>query len=290
MQLPKEQLTALLKRRESIARELLQRELAKENLLDFTCYTKSDFQKSAHHYIIADELEKVERGETDRLMLLAPPRHTKSELSTRRFPAWYLGRHANHQIISVSYNDDFATDFGRDVRNIITTQEYQNVFNVNLRSDSKSANRWHTNANGIYTSVGVGGAITGKGAHLLLIDDPVKNREDADSEVKREKVWKEYTSSMLTRLMPNAKIVLTLTRWHEDDLAGRLLKHQPGRWRVIKLPAINKQGEPLWPQWFPLTALNEIKELNRRDWNALYMQEPTDEEGTFFKREWFEGN
>jgi hypothetical protein len=290
MQLPKEQLTALLKRRESIARELLQRELSKESLLEYVKYTKPDFEAAKHHYQIIEALEAVERGELTRLMLFAPPRHGKSELSTRRFPSWFLGRNPKKQVISVSYNDETSTDFGRDVRNIVASQEYQNVFNIALRTDSKAANRWHTNEGGIYISAGVGGAITSKGAHLLLIDDPIKNREDADSEAMREKVWKEYTATMRTRLMPKGAIVITLTRWHEDDLAGRLLAKQPGMWHVIKMPALDKNNNPLWPQWYPIKDLMEIKELNHRDWNALYMQEPTDEEGTFFKREWFEGN
>jgi predicted phage terminase large subunit-like protein len=287
MQLPKEQLTALLKRRESIARELLQRELSKDSLLEFVKYTKPDFEAAKHLLKIIAALEAVERGELKRLMIFAPPRHGKSELSTRRFPSWYLGRNPNHQIISISYNDEFATDFGRDVRNIVASTEYQNVFNTRLRSDSKAANRWHTNENGIYVSAGVGGGITGKGAHVLLIDDPIKNREEADSETMRNKIWKEYTSSMITRLMSKGAIIITLTRWHEDDLAGRLLAKQPGKWHVINLPAENEDGSALWPERFPLDYLHEIKGLNVRDYNALYLGKPTTEEGTFYRREWF---
>lgn len=287
MQIPQPNLAQVLTHRQAVMRELLARESAKDSLLDFVKYTKPDYEEAPHLLKIIDGLERVERGEIKRLMIFAPPRHGKSELSTRRFPAWYLGRNPNHQIISISYNDEFSTDFGRDVRNIVASPEYGNVFDTSLRSDSKAANRWHTDKGGIYVSAGVGGGITGKGAHVLLIDDPIKNREEADSENTRNKIWKEYTSSMITRLMSGGAIIITLTRWHEDDLAGRLLAKQPGKWHVILLDSENTDGSALWPERYPLEYLQEIKGLNLRDYNALYRQRPSAEEGTFFKREWF---
>lgn len=251
------------------------------------------FESSWHHVRICEALERVERGECTRMILCAPPRHTKSELASRRFPAWFLGRNPDKQIIATTYSGEFASDFGRDVRNIVDSPEYRNVFKTRLSDDSKAANRWHTNEGGIYVSVGVGGPITGRGAHIALIDDPLKNREEADSESKRESVWKWYTSTLRTRLMPGGSIILVLTRWHEDDLAGRLIEkmqNEDGKeWEVIKFKAIDAYGNALWPNWYDVDALKDVrKEIGERDWNSLYQQEPTPDEGTFFKREWFE--
>ncbi len=275
------------------AQELLRRRAAKKRLLAFTEYTLPGFEASWHHDDICDALERVERGDCRRLMIFAPPRHTKSELGSRRFPAWFLGRNPDKQIIATTYSGDFASELGRDVRNIVDSPEYEKIFDTRLSPDSKSSSRWHTTEGGIYVSVGVGGPITGRGAHIALIDDPFKNREDADSEVNREKVWKWYTSTLRTRLMPGGSIIIILTRWHEDDLAGRLLskmEEQDGpEWEVVSFPAINEQGEALWPAWYDEKALAETRrEVGERDWNALYQQNPVPDEGTFFKREWFE--
>jgi predicted phage terminase large subunit-like protein len=275
------------------AQELLRRRAARQSLIDFTVYTKPDFQVGAHHKQIAEALEAVERGECDRLMIFAPPRHTKSELASRRFPAWFLGRHPDRQLIAATYSGDFALDFGRDVRGIVQSEEFKALFpDVGLAPDSQAANRWHTTQGGVSVYVGVGGPITGRGAHVALIDDPFKNREEADSEVRRETVWKWYTSTLRTRLMPGGAIVLILTRWHEDDLAGRLLAQQPGEWRVVELQAISGEGteheRALWPEWYDLAALKRIKaDVGPRDWSALYQQRPSPDEGTFFLRDWF---
>jgi predicted phage terminase large subunit-like protein len=274
------------------AQELLARRKARQSLIDFTTYTKPDFRVGEHHCEIAAALESVERGECDRLMIFAPPRHTKSELASRRFPAWYLGRHPDRQLICATYSGDFALDFGRDVRGIVQSEDYRKVFpDVTLAADSQAANRWHTNAGGVSVYVGVGGPITGRGAHVALIDDPFKNREEADSEIRRETVWKWYTSTLRTRLMPGGAIVLILTRWHEDDLAGRLLETQGAQWKVVSLPAIADEGtskeRALWPAWYPLPELKRIKaDVGARDWSALYQQKPTPDEGTYFQREW----
>lgn len=276
------------------ARELLARRKARNSLIDFTTYTKDDFQVGEHHKAIADALESVERGECDRLMVFAPPRHTKSELASRRFPAWYLGRHPDRQLICATYSGDFALDFGRDVRGIVTSPDYRNVFpDTELSADSRAANVWRTTQGGISVYVGVGGPITGRGAHIALIDDPFKNREEADSEVRREMVWKWYSSTLRTRLMPKGAIVLVLTRWHEDDLAGRLLEQNPDEWKVVSLPAVRDEGtakeKALWPEWYPLDDLKRIKaDVLPRDWSALYQQQPSPDEGTFFQKEWFQ--
>lgn len=275
------------------AQELLRRRKARQSLIEFTCYTKTDFLVGKHHEQIAAELEAVERGESDRLIILAPPRHTKSELASRRFPAWFIGRKPASQLIAATYAQDFALDFGRDVRGIVASEEYRALFpDVAVSPDSHAANRWHTNQGGISVYTGVGGPITGRGADLAIIDDPFKNREEADSEVRRETVWRWYTSTLRTRLMPGGAIVLILTRWHEDDLAGRLLDRQKGQWRVVELQAIADEGQPteraLWPEWYNLESLKRIRdEIGPRDWSALYQQRPQPDEGTYFKRSYF---
>ena len=269
--------------------QLLARLDSKTNLVQFTEYTNPDYQTAQHHRLICDKLEAVERGEIDRLMIFMPPRHGKSELASRRFPAWYLGKNPGKQIIAASYNSDLASDFGREVRNIVDSPLYQNVFETTLAPDSKAANRWHTHMGGSYISAGVNTAVTGRGAHVALIDDPLKDRAEADSELIRDNVWKWYTSTLYTRLMPGGAIVLIQTRWHDDDLAGRLLNVEGGdRWEVMELPALT-DGSALWPEWYPAPALNRIRAaIGERDWSALYQQKPQPDEGTFFKRDWFQ--
>ena len=262
---------------------------ARNSLLGFTEYTNPAYQRAQHHEQIAAKLEAVERGDIDRLMIFMPPRHGKSELASKRFPAWCLGRNPKRQIIAASYNSDLANDFGRNVRNIVAEPEFGQVFpSVSLAPDSQAANRMNTNHGGAYVAAGVGTAVTGRGAHIALIDDPFKDREEADSERRRELVWDWYRSTLYTRLMPGGAIVLIQTRWHEDDLAGRILEQEGDQWEVLELPAINDAGEALWPDWYPVEALNRIKAtVGPREWSALYQQRPQPDEGTFFKREWF---
>lgn len=226
-------------------------------------------------------------------MVFMPPRHGKSEKASKRFPSWYLGRNPSRLVIAASYNSDLATDFGREVRNIVASPEYGDVFSgVRLRQDSRAADRMNTEHGGAYFAVGVGTATTGRGAHLGLIDDPFKDREDADSETQRDRVWNWYRSTFYTRLMPGGAIVLIQTRWHEDDLAGRLLEAQGrveegGEWTVLELPAIDRNGEALWPEWYDLEALERTRRtIGPREWSALYQQQPQPDEGTFFQRGW----
>ena len=247
-------------------------------------------------------------------MIFMPPRHGKSELASRRFPAWFLGNYPDRSIIAASYNSDLANDFGRDVRNIVASNEYNVLFNTELAADSKSAGRWHTDKGGGYVAAGVGTAITGRGAHVLLIDDPFKDRESADSEVIREKTYKWYLSTAYTRLEGvvteqdsdalwndqkeamkegsafQGAVVLIQTRWHEDDLAGRLLRDMEegaDQWEVLSLPAIDND-EALWPAKYPIERLGEIKKaLSAREWESLYQQRPTPDEGIFFTRSMF---
>jgi predicted phage terminase large subunit-like protein len=273
-----------------------------QSLIQFIRKTLPKYQPAKHHYLIAEKLEQVEQGLIDRLIICLPPRHGKTEEASLKFPPFFIGRNPEKQIICCSYSDDMATDFGRQVRNTIASEEFANIFpHVSLAADSKSANRWNTNKKGSYVAAGVGGGITGKGAHILLIDDPIKDREEADSEVTREKVWNWYTGVAYTRLMPGGAVILIQTRWHDDDLAGRLIdqmeKGEGDQWEVINLPAIamendplqRQPGEALWPEWYDLEALNRIKNvLPSRDWNSLYQQNPIPDEGDYFKREWFQ--
>jgi len=272
---------------QAAARELLTRRSARSNLLAFTNYTKPDFQVGEHHKQIAEALDwflvEVEAKRSPRLLIEAPPRHTKSELASRRFPAYALGKHPDWQIISSTYSGDFATDFGRDVRDIVLSPDYQKIFDTRLRADSAAVNRWQTEQGGVYVSVGVGGPITGRGAHIALIDDPLKNQQDADSETIKDNIWKWFTSTLYTRLMPGGGICIVMTRWAEDDLAGKAMKEE--NFKRVRLPAM-VDGKALWPEWYPVEALERIKNvMPARQWQALYQQDPTPEEGTYFSRE-----
>src|SRR6185312_1921451 len=269
-------------------------------LIAYSAYQWPGYRDAAHHRLIARKLEAVERGEISRLMITMPPRHGKSMLASEFFPAWYMGRNPDHYVVTATYAQELADDFGRKVKNQIEDKSFGAIFpGVALADDSKSAKRFHIEDNeggfehtlkqrGAYYAVGVGGPLTGRGAHLLLIDDPVKNREDADSEIVRKKTRDWYTSTAYTRLMPGGRIVIIQTRWHEDDLSGWLLEdHQHEGWEVLNLPAINDDGEALWPEQYDLVALNKIKlAIGARDWSALYQQRPSPETGNYFKAEW----
>jgi hypothetical protein len=195
-----------------------------------------------------------------------------------------LGRNPKRQIIAASYNSDLANDFGRNVRNIIAEPEFSQVFSgVTLAPDSQAANRMNTNHGGTYVAAGVGTAVTGRGADIALIDDPFKDREEADSERRRETVWDWYRSTLYTRLMPGGAIVLIQTRWHEDDLAGRLLEQEADQWEVLELPALHPERGALWPEWYDEQTLLRIKaSVGPRERSALYQQQPQPDEGTFF--------
>lgn len=284
-------MTTLQLSRQEAAAELLDRRKARAGLLAFAQYTNPSYVPAPHHARIAEKLEAVERGEIKRLMICMPPRHGKSELASRRFPAWFLGRNPGQPIIAASYNSELAGDFGREVRNIVDAPEFRALFDVRLAQDSKAANRWHTDKGGAYVAAGVGTAITGRGAKILLIDDPFKDREEADSEIRRQRVKDWYTSTAYTRLMPGGAVIVIQTRWHDDDLAGWLLSEAErggDQWDVLSLPAIAHDNAPLWPEWYPLERLEQIRAvLPARDWNALYQQNPIPDDGDYFKADWF---
>jgi len=275
-------------------------DFAFSRLVSYAAYQWPAYQLAPHHRLIARHLEMVERGEITRLMITMPPRHGKSMLASEFFPAWYMGRNPDHYVVTATYAQELADDFGRKVKNQIEGPDFKAVFpGVGLSDDSKSAKRFHidgshggiehgTTQRGAFYAVGVGGPLTGRGAHLLLIDDPVKNREDAESEVIRKKTKDWYTSTAYTRLMPGGRIVLIQTRWHEDDLAGWLQdEHQHEGWTILNLPAIDDDGNALWPEQYDVEALERIKRaLPPRDWSALYQQRPAPETGDYFKRDW----
>lgn len=277
------------------AAELLLRRRARQDLLDFAAYTHPKWDSGSHHRTICDALQRVLDGKCKRMMLFAPPRHTKTELASKRFPAYYLGKKPDRQIICAQHTDQLAKDTGADVRDIIADERYKILFpGTQLNPDAKAAGRWRTTEGGIYISTGVGGAIPGRGADLAVIDDPIKGRNDAESPRMRELAWRWFMGDLVNRLQPDGAIVFMMTRWHEDDLAARALKIDD--WEVIELKAIANEGteyeEALWPEWWPLPELKKkkaafVKGGRIREWESQYQQNPKPEQGTFIKRDWF---
>jgi predicted phage terminase large subunit-like protein len=295
-----------------LANELERRALAQSTLLGFTEYTHPSWETGEHHRLICSYLERVERGEIEYLAINAPPRHSKTELASRRFPAWYLGRHPDRQLICASAAGLLAADIGANVRDIVRDTRYRNVFGeVALSEDARAAGRWMTSAGGIYYSAGVGGTIVGRGAHLAIIDDPHGGREDADSQRMRDIVGQWYYGDLITRLMTPRAVVLIMTRWHEDDLAGRVMPperewvraddrgqvYRAGKWTVLMLRALDEHDHALWPgnganYGFPAERLHSIRDEmvgagRGREWQAQYQQRPVPDTGTYCKREWF---
>lgn len=280
-------------------------ELSRRSLLEFAHHTLPRYRFARHLGYLAGRLEALAAGEIDRLMIHMPPRHGKTELVTQRFPAWYLGRHPDRQIISVSHGASLSADFGRVVRDIVGGEAYRNIFpGTTLNPATTAAERWTTLEGGIYIAAGTGTGIPGRGAHFLNIDDPHAGRREANSPRQREDIWKWYNGVALNRLMPGGAVCLTQTRWHEDDLSGRLLEAQKkggDQWEVVTLPALAVEGdllgralgEALWPEWWPRESL-----LNRRaaltaldgpgEWESQYQQNPHIEGGDFFRKEWFQ--
>lgn len=288
--------TDLYRRHElaELYREVQTRREARKHLIPFAQRTHPDWCTGEHHRVIADALEAAARREINRLIISAPPRHTKSEMVSKRFPAWVLGNQPTSQVLAATYSGELALDWGRDVRSIVKSDEYRSVFpDVTLSVDSKAAGRWHTNKGGIYISAGIGGTVTGRGADFGIIDDAFKGRKEADNPKQRATVWKFYTATWLPRLMPNAVQVIMGTRWHDDDLIGRILNHEGQKWHHVCLPAIRNEGtdheEALWPEWFGIEYLQELREsIPPREWQALYQQNPATEDGDYLKRAYFE--
>lgn len=266
--------------------------LCRDSLISYAIAEFQQYKPAAHHRLIATKLQAIERGEIKRLMIAMPPRHGKSMLASEFFPAWYLGRRPTAQIIHATYGQELADDFGRKVRNLLKSGVHGAAFpGCGLSTDSAAAARFHTREGGVYHAVGVGGAATGRGADLLLIDDPIKGRAEAESEAVRKQLKDWYASVAYTRLMPGGAVVVIQTRWHEDDLAGWILReHGEEKWDVLSLPALNDEtGEALWAERFPADRLAEIRAvLPPRDWEALYQQRPRAGTGGEFKRDWLQ--
>ena len=266
-----------------------------------------DFKMGRHIQVICHKLQQVVDGKCKRLMVFLPPRSSKSVICSKLFPAWYIGRNPSHEIMSVSHSDQLASDFGRSVRDIVNSEDFEKMFNgVKLRSDVKAAGKWKTNKNGSYYAAGVRSQIAGRGAHVALLDD-VMSEEDAISENGRKYIKEWYPSGLRTRVMPNGAIIIINTRYHYDDICGWLLKQQEelemtNQWDVIRIPAWLDEdaaellnlpvGSSYFPEWKPDEVLEvdeqEIKASNgSRYWNALYMQDPQPDEGGIIKKKWF---
>jgi len=244
----------------------------------------------AHLLYVQRQLQRVTDGEINRLMIFMPPRHGKSELATVRYPVWRMERQPDLRVIVAAYNQTLAERFSRKSRRIASER-------MTLNSERSAAAEWETDKGNVYRAVGVGGGVTGQGGHLIVIDDPVKNREEANSETYRNKVWEWYTDDLYTRLEPDAAMILIMTRWHEDDLAGRILASDDApNWTVVNLPAEAEAadllgrdvGDALCPERYDLDALQRIRRVLGNSYYALYQQRPVSPEGEMFKRQWFE--
>lgn len=296
------------------AQRLLKSREAKNDLIKFTEFTmphpddpsdpeKSQYEAKYFHKALAAALQEVEKGDIPRLIVTFPPRHGKSELSSRRLPAWILGRDPYRHIMVAAYNQPFAEDFGRDVRGIIQANAFSQVFpDCELRKGSQAADRLQTTRGGRVAFVGRGGSITGRGADFMIIDDPLKNSEEADSDTIREDCWRWFNRDVSSRMMSDkGRIIIIMTRWHEDDLVGRLTdpenpcytEREAKKWKIINIPALaedndvlgREPGEPLWPEQFGVEYLEDFKSRDERGFYALYQQRPSPLDGAFFKND-----
>ena len=277
--------------------ELRTRKLAQEKFMIFVREVWPTFISGRHHAKMASAFERVASGELKRLIINMPPRHTKSEFASYLLPAWFLGKYPDKKVIQTSHTAELAVGFGRKVRNLVDKDEYKRIFpGVALQTDSIAAGRWATNKGGDYFAIGVGGAVTGKGADLLVIDDPHSEQEAALAESSPEiydKTYEWYTSGPRQRLQPGGAIIIVATRWAKRDLVGQVLKASAQRggdeWEVIEFPAIMESGAPLWPEFWSLTELQALKrELPNSKWMSQYQQNPTSETSAIVKREWWQ--
>ena len=269
-------------------------EKARDSFLEYIHHIWPSFIEGDHHRIIAEKLTRVAKGELKRLIVNMPPRHTKSEFASIYFPSWVMGLNPDMKIMQTTHTADLSINFGRKVRNLMDSDEYSNIFpKVSLASDSKSAGKWQTSQGGEYFAAGVGGAIAGRGADLLIIDDP-HSEQDAMSINLLDSCYEWYTSGPRQRLQPGGSIVIVMTRWNTADLTGRLLTRQTethsDQWEVVELPAIfEDSGNVLWPEFWKKEELDAVKaSIPVSKWNAQYQQNPTSEEGAIIKREWWQ--
>ena len=263
-----------------------------DSFLDFVRHVWPEFIEGKHHKRIADKFNKLAQGKIKRLIINMPPRHTKSEFASFLLPAWMVGRKPDLKIIQTTHTTELAIRFGRKAKTLIDSPEYQQVFKTRLREDSQAAGKWETEQGGEYYAAGVGSAITGRGADLLIIDDP-HSEQDALNVTALERAYEWYTSGPRQRLQPGGAIVVVMTRWNMKDLTGMLLKSQKelksDKWEVIEFPAIMPSGKPVWPEYWEKKELEGVKaSLSVGKWNAQWMQNPTAEEGAIIKREWWQ--
>lgn len=274
------------------------------DLIAFCKHMQPDYKVGSHHRVLARMLMDIASGNKDRICVNMPPRHGKSQLVSIYFPAWFLGRYPNKKVLMVSHTTDLAVDFGRKVRNLIDSDRYREVFpNTSLASDSKSAGRWNTNKGGEYFACGVGSALAGRGADLLLVDDPHNEQDIINGNFEVfEKAYEWFTYGARTRLMPGGRVAIIQTRWHQDDLTGRMIRdmgqnERADQYEVVEFPAIltiENPGvapveKPLWPEFFDMEALLRTKaSMPVFQWNAQYQQNPTAEEASVVKREWWQ--
>ncbi len=320
----------LTERGRAIQREVAQRMLAKRKLIQFIKRFHKDYKAGWVHYDICRRLEKfmrdVEKGLNPRLMLFVPPRHGKSQIGSQYAPAWMMGHHPEWEFVVTSYNADLPEGFSRNIRELVQTEEYHTIFPGTIISkDSRSIQKWNTTKKGQFLAVGRGGGLTGKGFHVGIIDDPLKDAEEADSELIRERLWDWYSSTFYTRQHPGGGIVVILTRWHDDDLAGRLIQQMNelkkegvnpkhiDNWEIIQYPAsatddehinvdgsitptpeseksifLRKKGEALHSDRYNEEYLAKVKAtIQPRHWSALYQQNPVPDEGAYFQKAMF---
>ena len=275
---------------------LAEREEARGSFMAFVKKVWPSFIEGSHHKRMAKAFERVARGECKRLIINMPPRHTKSEFASYLLPAWFLGNFPEKKVIQTSHTAELAVGFGRKVRNLVDQDVYTEIFpGMGLQQDSKAAGRWNTNKGGDYFAIGVGGAVTGKGADILIIDDPHSEQEAAMAASNPEiydKVYEWYTSGPRQRLQPGGSIVIVMTRWAARDLTGQVVKSAAQRsgeeWEVIEFPAILPSGNPLWPQFWSLEELAALREeLPNSKWQAQYQQNPIGNESAIIKRDWW---
>ncbi|MGH2362452.1 MAG: phage terminase large subunit [bacterium] len=278
-------------------RWVYRQELARRGLADFCELMLPGYSRAIHTDYVCTKLEALERGDIRNLIIEMPPRHSKTLHATEMLPAWWIGRHPSHQIITTGYSEDLAHLSSGKVRRMVGNEMWP-FPDVSLSPESRAVDMWQTSHGGVFRAAGLEGSLTGYGAHLLVVDDAFKNREEARSETTRNSRWNNFQEAARTRMMPGGRKIVSGTRWHEDDVIGRLLRQEPDMWELIHLPSIaedddqlgRRVGEALWPAWFPIEMLEEIKESMRLGadgllgWNAIYQQNPVSAEGNMFKR------
>ena len=263
------------------------------NFLSFVKYVWPEFIEGSHHKIINKKFNDLAEGKIKRLIINMPPRHTKSEFASYLLPAWMIGKNPKLKIIQATHTADLAIDFGRKTKNLVDEPSYRELFPTRLQEDSQAAGKWKTEQGGEYFAAGVGGAITGRGADLLIIDDPHKEQDIRADGKAFEKAMNWYTAGPRQRLQPGGSIVIVMTRWSTKDVTGQLLKAQgeegSDQWEVVELPALLPNGEPVWPEYWTTEELLKTKaSIPVSNWNAQYMQSPTGDEGALIKREWWQ--